>query len=85
MLIIWGNSSLVKINPTIILWEKSGLGKKSKPRVKPSKIDMNDFFSLTFFEYKPLKTVKTAAQQKRSANKNKYNMLYHNYLYNKHI
>ena len=37
---------------------------------------MNDFFSLTFFEYKPLKTVKTAAQQKRSANKNKYNMLY---------
>ena len=51
MLIIWGNSSLVKINPTIILWEKSGLGKKSKPRVKPSKIDMNDFSKLKFSDY----------------------------------
>lgn len=45
---IIGNSDFSNINPTNILFEKSKLGKSSKPKKIPKIIDLNTFSELIF-------------------------------------
>ena len=45
----WGNNSFGNRYPTRIDFEKSGLGKKSKPAINPINIDTYAFFSLIDF------------------------------------
>ena len=61
--------------PTNILDLKSVLGKNNIPKINALKIDEYDNWELIFLEKKPKKIVTTAAQQNKSANKNKYKIL----------
>ena len=61
--------------PTNILDPKSVLGKNNIPKINALKIDKYDNWELIFLEKKPKKIVTTAAQQNKSANKNKYKIL----------
>ena len=61
--------------PTNILDPKSVLGKNNIPKINALKIDEYDNWELIFLEKKPKKIVTTAAQQNKSANKNKYKIL----------
>ena len=57
--------------PTKIDFEKSGLGNNNKPMNNPIIIEIYAFFSLIPFLKKVKNTVTTAAQQNKSANKNR--------------
>ena len=66
-----GKKSVGNNMPTKIDFEKSGLGNNNKPINRPIIIEICAFFSLIPFLKKVKNTVTTAAQQNKSANKNR--------------
>ena len=68
--------SLGNITPTNKLFEKSGNGNIKNPAINPTTIEIYAVFSLIFLLQKLKKTVKTKAQQNKSASKNKYKISY---------
>ena len=75
MVIIELKKSIGNKFPTNKLDWKSVLGKNNIPKINELKIDKYDNLELIFLLKKPLKIVTTAAQQNKSANKNKYKIL----------
>ncbi len=75
VVIIGLNNSIGNKFPTNILFWKSVLGKNNIPEINALKIDKYVNWELIFLLKKPKKIVTTAAQQNKSANKNKYKIL----------